>query len=249
MNKALRDKVGKDATGQKCFKVYKDNGVQCPDCPLKRPLEVGETDVVETEGAFGGRIIRIKHKAIKLRSKKYILEIFEDITASITDALTGCFNRRKLKTDLEEELNRAKRYENELSILMIDIDWFKEYNDFHGHQKGDDLLVELVGILNRNIRFTDKLYRYGGEEFVILLPETGEGEIKEVAEKLRRRVTENEFSGAEKSQPNDNVSISIGVAGYPKNGDSSVEIIRAADTALYEAKMAGKNTVKIAEKR
>jgi len=248
MNEALKNKVGRDAVGEKCFEVYKDNNLQCPLCPVREEFPIGESKTIESDGAFGGKIVRIKHKAIELRGKKYILEIFEDITESITDDLTGCFNRRKLNDDLKEELIRAKRYSKEISLLMADIDWFKEYNDLHGHQKGDKLLIKLVQILSYNIRFNDKLYRYGGEEFVILLPETGEKKAKEVAEKLRRVVAENKFKGAEKSQPNLIVSISIGAASYPKSGTSSTEIINAADSALYEAKRSGKNIVKFYKK-
>jgi diguanylate cyclase (GGDEF)-like protein len=246
INELLKNKVGKDVSGKKCFEVYKDDAVQCPLCPLKKKIKIGEINTIETEGVFGGKTVRIKHKAIELRGKKYILEIFEDITESITDDLTGCFNRRKLNDDLEGELERAKRYGKEFSILMADIDWFKKYNDYHGHHKGDKLLIKLVRILSNNIRLNDKLYRYGGEEFVVLLPETGEAGAKEVAEKLRRAVEENNFKDAEKSQPNLIVSISIGGASYPKNGTSSVEITNAADSALYEAKKAGKNIVKFA---
>ncbi|MEJ2568233.1 MAG: GGDEF domain-containing protein [candidate division WOR-3 bacterium] len=149
---------------------------------------------------------------------------------------------------MKEELERAERYKNNLSVLMLDIDWFKEYNDFHGHQMGDKLLVRLVRTLSYNIRFTDKLYRYGGEEFVVLLPETREAEAKEVAEKLRSKVAEKKFEGAKKSQPNMIVSISVGIASYPKNGTTSKELILAADSAMYEAKTSGKNMVKTAKK-
>lgn len=248
MNNALKEKVGRDAVGEKCFEVYKDSGVQCTQCPLKENLLTGDFHIIEADGAFDGKIITIKHKVIELRRKKYILEIFEDITESITDELTGCFNRRKLKEDLKEELERAERYKNNLSVLMLDIDWFKEYNDFHGHQMGDKLLVRLVRTLSYNIRFTDKLYRYGGEEFVVLLPETREAEAKEVAEKLRSKVAEKKFEGAKKSQPNMIVSISVGIASYPKNGTTSKELILAADSAMYEAKTSGKNMVKTAKK-
>ena len=248
MNEALKNKVGRDAVGEKCFEVYKDDNIQCPLCPLREEISVGEERTIETEGAFNGKIVKIKHKAIELRGKRYILEVFEDITDAITDDLTGCYNRRKLKEDLKEELDRAKRYNNKLSVLMIDIDWFKEYNDSHGHQKGDELLMKLVKILSYNIRFTDKLYRYGGEEFVVLLPETDEVQAKEVAEKLRKKVEEKKFEGEEKSQPNMIISVSIGISSYPKNGSSSSEIVQTADSALYEAKSSGKNIVKVAKK-
>jgi diguanylate cyclase (GGDEF)-like protein len=246
MNDALKKKVGRDATGEKCFEVYKDKAVQCEYCPLKEELTAGDYSSIKAEGAFGGKIVTIRHKVIELRGKKYVLEIFEDITESITDELTGCFNRRKLKEDLKEELKRAERYNNDLSVLMIDIDWFKEYNDFHGHQKGDILLVKLVRTLSYNIRFNDKLYRYGGEEFVVLLPETSEGEAKGVAEKLRSKIEEKKFIGEEKSQPAKSITISVGIASYPRNGPSSSKIIFAADSALYEAKASGKNIIKVA---
>lgn len=247
MNNAIKSTVGRDAVGEKCFEVYKDDGLQCEHCPLNNDLKVGEDKTIETKGVFNGKTVKIKHKAIELRGKKYVLEIFEDITDAITDELTGCFNRRKLKEDLKEELERAERYNNNLSVLMIDIDWFKEYNDFYGHQKGDDLLTQLVGIISNNIRFNDKLYRYGGEEFVVLLPETEENDAKEVAEKLRDKVERKKFIGEKESQPNMIISVSIGIASYPKHGSSSREIIFAADTALYEAKASGKNIIKVVE--
>ena len=248
MNNALKEKVGRDAVGEKCFKVYKDDSIQCPVCPLREDLKIGVESTIETNGAFGGKTVKIRHKAIELRGKRYILEIFEDITDAITDELTGCFNRRKLKEDLREELIRAERYNKNLAVLMIDIDWFKEYNDFHGHQKGDKLLIRLVRTLSHNIRFSDKLYRYGGEEFVVLLPETDEKEAKEAAEKLRSKVEEKKFEGAEKSQPNKSITISVGISSYPKNGVSSEKIIYAADSALYLAKSSGKNIVKISKR-
>ncbi len=248
MNDALKSKVGRNAIGEKCFEVYRDDNIQCPLCPLKEEFPIGESKTIESEGVFGGRIVKIRHKAIELRGKRYILEIFEDITDAITDDLTGAYNRRKLKDDLKEELERSERYNNKLSVLMIDIDWFKEYNDFHGHQKGDKLLIRLIRTISYNIRFTDKLYRYGGEEFVVLLPETGEEEAKDVAEKLRKMVEEKKFEGADKSQPNLIITISIGISSYPKNGSSSPELVQAADSAMYEAKKSGKNMVKVAKK-
>lgn len=248
MNEAIKNKIGKDATGEKCFEVYKDDKLQCEHCPLKTDLEVGKVKIIETEGVFNGKTVKVRHKAIELRGKKYIIEIFEDITEAITDELTGSFNRRKLKHDLKEELSRAERYDKKVSALMLDIDWFKEYNDFHGHQKGDKLLIELVNVLGRNLRVNDKLYRYGGEEFVVLLPETDEGQAKNVAEKIRMKVERNKFEGEVKSQPKKAVSISIGISSYPRNGNTPADIIFAADSALYEAKSSGKNIVKIAKK-
>jgi len=108
-------------------------------------------------------------------------------------------------------------------------------------------LDHLVKTISQNIRSSDKLYRYGGEEFVVLLPETGEQEAKEVAEKIRSKVAKKRFKGVELSQPNLIISISVGIASYPKNGITSSEIVFAADAALYEAKTFGKNTARLAK--
>jgi len=162
---------------------------------------------------------------------------------SIKDPLTGCLNRRKLDEDIKLEINRSQRYERTFSLLMIDIDWFKKYNDFNGHQKGDELLKKLVKLLTKNLRIADKVYRYGGEEFAILLPETNKEEALLLAEKLRSIVEQEKFEKEENSQPNKKITISIGVAAFPSDGSNKDSLIKAADTALYRAKQSGRNRV------
>jgi|LDZT01.1.fsa_nt_gi diguanylate cyclase (GGDEF)-like protein/PAS domain S-box-containing protein len=162
---------------------------------------------------------------------------------SIRDGLTGCFNRRKFDMNIIDEVNRAKRYQRDLSLLMIDIDWFKKYNDFHGHTNGDNILRQLVKLINKESRETDRLYRYGGEEFVIILPETEKLEAVEFANRLREKVEKKLFVGEELSQPKTDLTISIGVSSFPDNGKGIKQLIDAADKALYTAKKKGRNQV------
>ncbi len=161
---------------------------------------------------------------------------------SITDSLTGLPNRRYLEERLAEELNRSKRYDSPMSFLMIDIDDFKVYNDKNGHQAGDVALQITAHCLKGALRAVDIASRYGGEEFCILLPETGITEAGTIADRIRHRVSTTEFPHG-KAQPLGHVTISIGVSTFTKNIDTSENIIAAADRALYQAKSKGKDRV------
>jgi len=161
---------------------------------------------------------------------------------SITDSLTGLPNRRYLEERLAEELNRSKRYDSPMSFLMIDIDDFKAYNDKNGHQAGDVALQITAHCLKGALRAVDIASRYGGEEFCILLPETGITEAGTIADRIRHRVSTTEFPHG-KAQPLGHVTISVGVSTFTKNIDTSENIIAAADRALYQAKSMGKDRV------
>ena len=164
-------------------------------------------------------------------------------TLSVEDGLTGCYNRRKLDQDVDAEINRSRRYQRNFSILMIDIDWFKKYNDRHGHGQGDQLLIDMVSLFQNSVRSSDEVYRYGGEEFVVLLPEIDRQQAAVVAGKLQRLVAVTPFAGEEKSQPKKKVTISIGLATYPWDGNNRDELFKSADTRLYQAKKLGRNRV------
>lgn len=165
------------------------------------------------------------------------------VDISIRDGLTGCYNRRKFDLDVVAEFANAKQHKKPLSMLMADIDWFKKYNDFHGHPRGDELLKKLVSVLTRNVRPSDRVYRYGGEEFAMILPETGKVKAAYTATRLRELIGKERFEGEEESQPDKIVTISIGVATFPVDTKDWVGLIKAADSALYEAKYTGKNKV------
>ena len=159
---------------------------------------------------------------------------------SITDPLTGLHNRRYLEARLAEELSRSKRYEYPLSFMMIDIDDFKLYNDFNGHQAGDRALEIISQCLHAALRKVDVASRYGGEEFSILLPQTTLEEAGVIADRIRRKVMTTKFPhGA--SQPLGMVTASIGLSCLSPSLNSAEAIVRAADRALYHAKSHGKN--------
>jgi len=158
---------------------------------------------------------------------------------SITDDLTGLFNRRHMRTVLEREWERAKRYSQPLSLLMLDLDLFKDYNDKFGHLKGDEALQILSQIIKMNIRGIDVPVRYGGEEFLIILPDTNINGALATAEKLRKAIA-NAF--IENDIPT--LTISVGVVSYPDEVfDNIHEFLYASDIALYEAKKRGRNTI------
>ncbi|HBB97353.1 MAG TPA: hypothetical protein DC054_18395 [Blastocatellia bacterium] len=159
---------------------------------------------------------------------------------SITDPLTGLHNRRYLEARLAEELSRSKRYDYPLSFMMIDIDDFKLYNDFNGHQAGDRALEIISQCLHAALRKVDVASRYGGEEFSILLPQTTLEEAGVIADRIRRKIMTTKFPhGA--SQPLGMVTASIGLSVLSPSLNSAEAIVRAADRALYHAKGHGKN--------
>lgn len=163
---------------------------------------------------------------------------------AITDPLTRAYNRRYLELRLEEESARAKRYGVPLSVIMIDIDRFKRVNDEFGHSVGDDALREVVGVISGIVRETEIISRYGGEEFVIVLPQTSGEDCARVAERTRRIVEEHLF--CDESTPDGiRLTVSAGVAVYPSDAADSKALIEAADKALYEAKRAGRNRVAV----
>jgi diguanylate cyclase (GGDEF)-like protein len=158
---------------------------------------------------------------------------------AITDELTGLHNYRFLQQHIKEEVARARRYSNFVSLLMIDADDFKAFNDSYGHVAGDKVLAELGQVLSDNVRTVDLVARYGGEEFSVLLPETDMMGAFAVAEKLRDAVCTHSFQ-----EPYDrHLSVSIGLASYPTHGIDAESVLRAADDALYGAKNSGKNQV------
>ena len=162
---------------------------------------------------------------------------------TIKDDLTGVYNRRKFDQDLREELNKSIRYVRNLSLLMLDIDYFKKYNDFHGHQMGDAILRKLGMVFNRSMRSTDKAYRYGGEEFAIICTETDRDSAIICAERLRKVISDEKFEGEEDIRPDGNLTVSIGISNFPFDATKLDQFIKHADNALYRAKAEGRNRV------
>jgi len=157
------------------------------------------------------------------------------------DGLTGIFNRRYFEERINEEIERAVRYGSNLSVLMVDIDHFKRLNDEFGHMLGDEVLRVVSRVFIQQLRKTDIVCRYGGEEFAIILPQISRERGLDVAEKLRRNIESWHFPGI--ARP---VTISVGLASAPQNGILRDEVVAAADAALYEAKQSGRNSVVLA---
>ena len=162
---------------------------------------------------------------------------------SIRDGLTGLFNHRYFQEALALEILRSRRYERAFSVIFLDVDFFKQYNDTNGHPDGDKLLITLAQLLRDRLRRSDIVARYGGEEFVLLLPETAKENALQVAENIRQKVADYPFAGWQ-TQPFGRVTISLGVAAFPDEGEDGSTLIERADAALYRAKEAGRNAVR-----
>jgi diguanylate cyclase (GGDEF)-like protein len=152
---------------------------------------------------------------------------------SLSDPLTGIANRRLLDMMLDRSLARSKRYGEPLSVVMVDIDHFKRFNDTRGHVEGDRLLCQVASLIAREIRQTDLVARYGGEEFLIMLPDANLDNASDKAERIRKMIAETT-----------KVTISLGVASYQDGIKNKEDLINRADKALYAAKDAGRNQVK-----
>jgi len=161
---------------------------------------------------------------------------------AITDELTSLYNHRHFVNLFKDELARSKRYNRKLSVILIDIDNFKNYNDTHGHLKGNEALKTVSAVMRVNIRDIDILARYGGEEFGIVLPESGKDEAMRCAERIRCAIEKEPFFG-ETQQPLGKVTASFGVASFPSDGEREHNLMDRADVALYKAKSLGRNRV------
>jgi len=164
---------------------------------------------------------------------------------SLTDPLTGARNRRFLDGHLAVEYERAKRFGQPLAAIMIDIDDFKIFNDRFGHGQGDALLREVVRVIRANVRSIDDVCRYGGDEFLLLLPGTPVQGALGTAEKVRAAVAA--AAGPAGTGPAGSVTVSCGVAVFPESADSASGLLFLADQALLEAKQSGKNAVRGAD--
>lgn len=163
---------------------------------------------------------------------------------AITDPLTDLFNYRYFFQQLKREISRGRRHKTHFSLIMLDVDFFKRYNDTFGHQAGDRVLQRLARVMEENTRTSDIVARYGGEEFVIVSPETTRKEAAKLAEKLRQIIEQTDFPNADKL-PGGRLTVSLGVATFPEDGDTPYRLIRHADIALYQAKANGRNRVEV----
>jgi len=192
----------------------------------------------------------VESLAILVRQAETAIEnsyLYEEaVRLSLTDGMTGLWNRRNFDLRLESELSRAVRFSEPFAVVFVELDQMKAVNDRHGHQAGDTVLIELARRLTENVREVDLVARWGGDEFTLLLPKTGLAGAVLLAEKIRAAIGTVAFTldtGSVK------LTISVGVSAYPEHGSSGKELLAAADAAMYRAKAGGRDRVEQAEGR
>lgn len=202
---------------------------------LERKVQERAAEIVAKNQELTRLNAELEHKSAQLEK------------LATTDGLTGLFNHRHFQERLAFEIQRSARQIHPLSLILIDVDHFKHYNDENGHPAGDAVLMRLAELFRDNLRGVDMVARYGGEEFVILLLDTDVRGGRAAAEKIRAAVEAEPFAGQDK-QPLGNLTVSLGVATFPVHGRSPADLVSAADRALYEAKAAGRNRTVVATK-
>jgi diguanylate cyclase (GGDEF)-like protein len=206
------------------------NGTYVNEKPIEGQLALADGDFVK----IGRSIFKYLRNNVEA---KYHEEIYRLTT---TDGLTGIYNKRYFLETLEREMGRCLRYDRPLSLVMIDIDFFKQVNDTHGHLAGDTVLSQLAALIAAKVRKEDIFARYGGEEFALILPEVPNDGAVQLAEKLRALVeaTPMTFDGTPIR-----ITISLGLASLPKNEITVADFVQSADDFLYQAKESGRNRV------
>ncbi len=210
---------------------------------LVRGLEIGVNDYLTRPIDKNEMLARVR---TQIKKKRYTERLRDNVQMSIemaiTDALTGLFNRRYMETHLATLVEQAAARGKPIAVMVLDIDYFKSINDGHGHDAGDDVLREFSLRIRKSIRNIDLACRYGGEEFVLVMPETDMAVATMVAERLRRRIATEPFS-IQQGACSLEVTISIGIAALGAPTDTAAAILKRADEALYRAKRDGRNRV------
>jgi len=200
---------------------------------------------LEVDGLARHCVVQITDVSLAVSRERKLRELASELESqTLVDGLTGIANRRRFDLHLDDEFRRAKRNASPLSLIMIDVDYFKDYNDNYGHQRGDQCLVQIAATLGSVLnRSRDLVARYGGEEFTVILPDTNEDGAMQIAETMRAEIeglqVEHGYSGVGKV-----VTVSLGVSTLvPEHLSKTGALIHAADRALYQAKRSGRNCV------
>ena len=259
----MTKEITKTSHEQEAFEVFKrklSENVSFEECHLLDPLSEEVENFKEEDGFVfplqekHKRIGYIAVKGISDREQENVMilghqfalalrrvKLYEEIEkVAITDSLTDVYTRKYLVDRLQEELRRSKIRNIKLSVLMIDVDFFKSFNDKYGHLVGDQILREIGTIIKANIREIDIAGRYGGEEFCVVLPDTDVPGAQLAAERIRKSTEETEIKAYDTTVK---VTISIGMATFPADGHLMDELIDKADWALYRAKKLGRNKI------
>jgi two-component system cell cycle response regulator len=199
-------------------------------------------ELVQERSLNDGNLIKIGRTIFKFLSGKNIENAYHEEIYRLTtiDGLTQVFNKRYFMETLERELSRSRRYSRELSLVIFDIDHFKNVNDTYGHLAGDYILKQLAELVKQNIRREDFLARYGGEEFAVILPELERPQAIKMAEKVIKLISDYDFLFEGNHIP---ITVSIGVATLNEDTAEGIDFIKIADNNLYEAKKTGRDRV------
>lgn len=245
------------------FIIYFEGAIRIPIEKLTRSMRgashgrwnqvliEGNSELAELAGEFNDMVDRVSETYEDLEKKvnqrtAELAQLNKKLKKqATTDGLTKLYNHRYFYDMLEREFERAQRHSRSLVILMIDIDFFKHYNDTHGHIMGDKVLAQVAKKIQKMSRKSDIVARYGGEEFAIIAPELEPENMVELGERVRKGVEEEKIKH-EELQPGGKLTISVGIASFPVNGKNIRDILVKADKALYKAKRHGKNQVAVA---
>jgi len=209
------------------------------DYSYEEAITKGASDLVFKPVRFEELLLRLKRVLNERQLTNERTQMMEKLQKlAITDGLTDLHNSRHFYTQVEQEIERSNRYEHPLALLLLDIDLFKDYNDTFGHLEGDKVLQEIGKIITACLRRMDTAYRYGGEEFTILLPETKAAEAITVAERIRIGISNLTFEPVANQQVS--ITISVGVTEYIKD-EAISEFVQRADQAMYRSKKEGRN--------
>jgi two-component system, cell cycle response regulator len=212
------------------------------DYSYEEAISKGASDFVFKPVRFEELLLRLRRVLKERRLTQDRIHMLEKLKRlSITDGLTQLYNSRYFYNQLKVEIDRTTRYQRPLSLLLLDIDQFKEYNDRFGHLEGDKVLIRLGQVIKSCLRKMDSAYRYGGEEFTVLLPETEGGEAAKVAERIRAAVA-SELFYLQADAPPVHITISIGVTEFNLHEAVTV-FVQRADKAMYQSKQAGRNRI------
>jgi len=260
-NQLLLDRFG-DLRGRLCYEAYMGRSEPCASCPMVKAIQTNTTQSVELVGADGRHYEVISSPFVDTDGETRAISVLRDVTErkgaeeelreserryrllaekmselSITDELTGLYNRRHFYEVLETEIARTQRYGRSFSLVMLDIDWFKEYNDRFGHTNGDAVLKSLAQMLKSSSRKTDVAFRYGGDEFTIILPATDAGRASKIVDRIRSKWLQT--PKAEYPTLETPLGFSAGIAEFPENAETADGLVFLADTALYRSKRGG----------
>ncbi len=262
----MKKKLADELLGKPCYKVLHGRSDICEECVIEKTFRSSdpcakEKLIMNSDGQEVWLEIYTYPVFDEQGTVSHVIEYARDITdrkmaeeekkrlikelnyLSTIDGLTGLFNRRALNDLLGYEIDRAKRYQSELSLIICDIDWFKQINDTCGHRAGDIALQAVTGALKHALRKADILGRYGGDEFMLILPETSLTGAKNLAEKIRAAIEDIKLVISEGKVIR--LSMSIGVAGCCVSEEDLDTIVARADAALYASKQAGRNRVSV----